>query len=137
MLRVGPPGTMTSSKTSCSVCGEPLEDHTEAICNACGKPYHLNQRSDVEGKDCGQVWISEEHLGLEFACDTCLNPPQEAVPGGLDDVLDIAEAAAAAAISEGELTAAAVGGQIRHRRTSSGTYLFERGDVLDFAQGRR
>ncbi|MEO9256626.1 MAG: hypothetical protein ABI305_13885 [Tepidiformaceae bacterium] len=100
-------------------------------------PYHLNQRADIEGKDCGQVWISEEHLGLEFACDTCLNAPDETTQAGLDDVLDIGEAAVVAGMSESELTEAAVGGSVRHRRTSSGTYLFERGDVLDFAQGRR
>ena len=128
---------MTSSESSCSVCGEPLEEHTRAICNACGLPYHLNQRADIEGKDCGQVWISEEHLGLEFACNTCLNPVDESAQGGLDDVLDAGEAATVAKMSEGELTQAAVAGQIRHRRTSSGIYLFERGDVLDFAQGRR
>lgn len=128
---------MTSTEDLCSVCGGLLEDHTRAICNACGLPYHLNQRADIEGKDCGQVWISEEHLGLEFACDTCLNLPDEMAQAGLDDVLDIGEAAAVAGMSEDELTEAAVGGRIRHRRTSSGIYLFERGDVLNFARGRQ
>lgn len=137
MLGRGPQATMTSAINSCSVCRELLESHTEAFCNACGLPYHLNQRQDLPGKDCGQVWINEEHLGLEYACDTCLNPVVELPPGALDDILDIAEAAAIAGITELLLTEAAVGGRLRHRRTSSGTYLFERGDVIDFAQGRR
>lgn len=126
---------MTSAKSSCSVCAEALEAHTTATCDSCGQQYHLNHRTDLPGKDCGQVWINEEHLGLEFACDTCLNPP--AVGGALDDVLDLGEAAAVARTSEDALAQAAAGGALRHRRTSGGTYLFERGDVIDFAQGRR
>ena len=137
MLRREPSPAMTSSKNSCSVCSELLQAHTEATCDSCGLPYHLNQRTDLPGKDCGEVWINEEHLGLEFACNTCLNPPIEAISGALDDILDAAEAAEVAGTSEAQLLAAATGGAIRHRRTAGGTYLFERGDVVDFARGRR
>lgn len=137
MLRRGPRRTMTSARISCSVCGEELEAHLEAWCNACGLPYHLNQRTDLPGKDCGQVWINEEFLALEFACETCLNPPKPVSEGALDDVLDMGEAAAAAGLSEPELRMAADDGRLRHRKTSSGVYLFERGDVIDFAQGRK
>ena len=42
-------------------------------------------RTDIPGKDCGQVWINEDHLALEFACDLCLHPPQAS---GLDEILD-------------------------------------------------
>ena len=136
MLRERPPTTMTSAKSSCSVCGEPLQPHTEASCDNCGLPFHLNQRTDLPGKDCGDVWINEEHLGLEFGCNTCLHPePQSA--GALDDVLDSSEAANAAGVGEPELVAAAAGGLIRHRRTANGTYLFQRGDVLEFGRNRR
>lgn len=121
---------MASSKNSCSVCGDPLEAHTEAYCNACGLAYHLNQRSDLPGRDCGEVWISEEHLALEFACYTCLNPLPPALEGGLDDVLDAAEAAAAAGLSEVALLELAASGMLRHRQTSSGVYLFERRDLV-------
>jgi hypothetical protein len=137
MLRRGLSSAMTSSKNSCSVCSEPLEQHTEATCDNCGLLYHLNHRTDLPGKDCGQVWINEDHLGLQFACDTCLDPPLEALSGALDDILDAAEAAEVAGTSEHQLVAAATGGAIRHRRTATGTYLFERGDVIHFAQGRR
>ena len=59
MLRAGHHSTMTSTAIICSVCNEPLEAHTEAYCDACGLPYHLNQRTDLPGKDCGDVWINE------------------------------------------------------------------------------
>lgn len=132
MLRVEPVVTMTTLEITCSVCGEPLEAHTEAYCDNCGKPYHLNQRTDLPGKDCGQVWISEEHLSLEFGCDNCLRPepPAEA----LDDILDSSEAAALAGFDESVLIAAADRGAIRHRKTARGVYLFERGDVVAFNQ---
>jgi hypothetical protein len=29
-------------------------------------------RNDSEGKDCGDVWINEQYLSLEFACFVCL-----------------------------------------------------------------
>jgi hypothetical protein len=106
-----------------------------AECNACGRPYHLNQRNDLAGDDCGEVWISEEHLGLEFACNTCLHPV--AAPADLDEILDAGEAAAVAGLSEAALTEAAMAGQLRHRRTSGGVLLFERRDVVTFVQGRR
>jgi hypothetical protein len=105
----------------------------EAYCGVCGNLYHLNSRADLPGEDCGQVWINEEHLGLEFACNTCLNPPAEPPAAALDDVLDLSEAAVAAGLAEQVLERAAQLGHIKHRRTSSGILLFERGDVLAFA----
>lgn len=92
----------------------------------CGRIYHLNQRTDLPGKDCGQVWINEDHLALEYACDTCLNPP---AVHSLDDILDLDEAAAAAGITPEALRARAELGSVRHRKTAGGTYLFERRDL--------
>jgi len=43
-----------------------------AECNWCDRRYHLNQRNDVDAKDCGRVWIDEQYLALQFACDDCL-----------------------------------------------------------------
>jgi hypothetical protein len=57
----------------CVVCGEPVDEKTSSICDNCGERFHLNPRSDVSGKDCGAVWINEQHLGLEFACQRCLD----------------------------------------------------------------
>jgi hypothetical protein len=65
--------TETAPETyDCAVCGEVAAAAMSAECNWCGRRYHLNQRNDVEGKDCGQVWIDEQYLALQFACDECL-----------------------------------------------------------------
>ena len=56
----------------CVVCGEPAHPGMSAECNWCDGRYHLNQRNDVEAKDCGQVWIDEQYMALQFACDNCL-----------------------------------------------------------------
>lgn len=124
----------------CTVCTEALETHTEATCNSCGRYYHLNQRVDLPGRDCGQVWINEEHFALEFACNPCLTAhaaPGQVDAASLDDVLDASEAASVAGIAEGALVAAAEAGRVRHRRTGSGVYLFTRRDILAFASTAR
>jgi hypothetical protein len=54
-----------------------------AECNWCDQRYHLNQRNDVEAPDCGQVWIDEQFLALQFACSNCFNSdaaPERAAP---------------------------------------------------------
>ncbi|HXF50848.1 MAG TPA: hypothetical protein VNM43_04125 [Dehalococcoidia bacterium] len=56
----------------CIVCGEPVDETNSSICNGCGGRYHLNQRNDRPGKDCGDVWINEQYLALEFGCANCL-----------------------------------------------------------------
>ncbi len=124
---------MNDELNICSVCNEPVEPHTDSICGLCGLTFHLNQREDLPGKDCGQVWINEEHLGLEFGCQTCLDksaPQQQestgAAAGSLDDILDLAEAAAALGVPEDDLRAWTDRGDVPHRKTSSGTLLFER-----------
>jgi hypothetical protein len=57
---------------TCTVCGEQVDARMSAECNWCDGRYHLNQRNDVEGEDCGAVWIDEQYLALQFACNTCL-----------------------------------------------------------------
>ena len=56
----------------CVVCGEEADERTSSVCHYCGERFHLNQRNDTEGKDCGSVWINEQFLALEFACQRCL-----------------------------------------------------------------
>lgn len=56
----------------CVVCGETAAEAMSAECNWCDGRYHLNQRNDVEAKDCGAVWIDEQYLALQFACQNCL-----------------------------------------------------------------
>ena len=57
---------------TCVVCREPMTAAMSAECNWCDQRFHLNQRNDVEGKDCGEVWIDEQFLALQFACQNCL-----------------------------------------------------------------
>ena len=57
----------------CAVCREPADDTSSAVCNNCGERFHLNQRNDKPGKDCGAVWIDDRFLALEFACQRCLD----------------------------------------------------------------
>lgn len=66
----------------CAICGEPGDQKNTSICNSCGDPFHLNQRNDTPGKDCGAVWINEQFLALEFACQRCLDgdAPRPAAP---------------------------------------------------------
>lgn len=71
------PATIT-----CSVCGEPAPIAMTAACNWCDQRYHLNQRNDIEGKDCGAVWIDEQYMALQFACNTCLSDPARAAGAG-------------------------------------------------------
>lgn len=98
----------------------------------CGRPYHLNRRSDRPGRDCGEVWIDENHLALQFACNSCLHP-EPAAP--LNDILDAAEAALVVGMPEAALVAAAEAGEVRHRRTGSGVYLFVRTDLMALQRG--
>ncbi len=63
-----------SAEIACAVCGEPADESTTTVCGVCDQRFHLNQRNDVQGKDCGRVWIDEQFLSLRFACFNCLRP---------------------------------------------------------------
>jgi len=67
---------MTNAMT-CGVCGERADEDSSQLCNNCEGRFHLRMRDDAGGKDCGEVWINEQYMSLEFACFTCLNggPP--------------------------------------------------------------
>lgn len=102
--------------------------------------FHLQQRQDVPGKDCGDVWIDEESLGLDFACFTCIEAQSveeqpAAEPVGLDDVLDLTEAAASINWNENDLAMAAEAGRVKHRRTAGGILLFLRRDLFALTGG--
>lgn len=57
---------------TCAVCGETALESNSALCGECDQRFHLNLRRDVDGKDCGDVWIDEQFLSLRFACFNCL-----------------------------------------------------------------
>ena len=126
--------SMATNETArvCAVCDEPVEPHTDSLCGSCGKTFHLNQRADMPGKDCGDVWINGEHLGLEFTCQTCLESAAQAASTStaLNEILDLPESAALLGMAESELLAKAKNGEIQHRKTAGGLLLFERGALL-------
>jgi hypothetical protein len=63
---------MRTGESVCTVCGEAAQESNSAVCTECDQRFHLNLRSDVDGKDCGDVWIHEQDLSLRFACFACL-----------------------------------------------------------------
>jgi hypothetical protein len=74
---------------TCAVCGETAEERLLSSCSNCGEVFHLNPRNDVPGKDCGSVWINDNHLALEFACQRCLDggAASEAAPASQPRIL--------------------------------------------------
>ncbi len=62
---------------TCTVCSEAAPAGSASVCHSCGEPFHLNERNDVEGKDCGAVWIDEQYQALRFGCQRCLDQGQQ------------------------------------------------------------
>jgi hypothetical protein len=62
---------------TCVICNKPTGDETTAHCTFCAKPFHLSMRNDITIDECGEVWINDVHLGLEFACRSCLEGANE------------------------------------------------------------
>ena len=60
------------TQEACVVCGERLDAVNVAVCGECGGRYHLVMKTDQPGKDCGDVWLNEVYLALQFACFNCL-----------------------------------------------------------------
>jgi hypothetical protein len=70
--------------TACTVCGQAEADpRLLQFCFECGNAFHLNPRTDVEGRDCGDAWIGES-LGVEYYCQTCIDRMQAASLGQSD-----------------------------------------------------
>jgi hypothetical protein len=57
---------------TCVVCGEAVDETNSAVCQGCNRRYHLVLRQGEQGKDCGDVWINEAFMSLQFACFNCL-----------------------------------------------------------------
>ena len=56
----------------CAVCGREEETPLLQRCFECGADFHLNPRNDVDGIDCGDVWIGDM-LGGRFYCQRCID----------------------------------------------------------------
>ena len=70
-------GVGPGERPDCTVCAAPVESGASAICSGCAEPFHLvltNEAAtnEVAGKNCGEVWLNEEFLALEFGCARCL-----------------------------------------------------------------
>ena len=64
---------MTASETQvCHVCSGEIGDLELADCLLCGKQFHLQLIEGAAGADCGDVWIDDEVLALQFACQPCI-----------------------------------------------------------------
>jgi hypothetical protein len=57
---------------TCHVCGQAADDTDSAICLECDRRFHLRLVADSDGPECGEVWINEQFLSMEFACNRCL-----------------------------------------------------------------
>ena len=68
------PNTGSSNAPQCVVCADAVAEDASALCNNCGKPFHLILTNDGVGKDCGEVWLNEDFMALEFGCQNCLAP---------------------------------------------------------------
>jgi hypothetical protein len=71
---------LAEAAPACHVCGETLAGEL-TYCNNCDRPFHLRQREGSEERDCGEVWINEQYMALEYACDVCLGKQSAAGQG--------------------------------------------------------
>ena len=56
----------------CVVCSEEVPAVMQSFCGTCDKLFHLNQRKDIRAKECGEVWLDGERMGLMFRCENCV-----------------------------------------------------------------
>ena len=64
---------LAGDAAACAVCDEPLRPDAQADCYSCGRFFHLGLTADSDVADCGQVWIDDEVLALQFACNRCID----------------------------------------------------------------
>ena len=63
---------VTEDTWPCSVCGEPAGPDNRSDCYRCGEYFHLRLTTTATGPDCGDVWLDDEVMALQFACRNCL-----------------------------------------------------------------
>lgn len=64
--------TVSEETWPCNVCGEPAGPEARSDCYRCGEYFHLRLTTTATGPDCGDVWIDDEVMALQFACRNCL-----------------------------------------------------------------
>lgn len=70
----------TADGLPCAVCARPLCPDAQADCYSCGQYFHLGLTANSDVEDCGQVWLDDEVLALQFACNSCLEAQSGAAP---------------------------------------------------------
>lgn len=65
--------TEASDGIACTVCGDSAPADGRSDCYVCGEYFHLRLTNTAEGPDCGDVWIDDEVMALQFACRRCLD----------------------------------------------------------------
>jgi hypothetical protein len=62
---------MSAMPEPCSVCqlsiGEPRQ---RGACDECGRPFHLNLRTDIDAVSCGAAYVSAA-CGMNVYCNPC------------------------------------------------------------------
>ncbi|MCY4620022.1 MAG: hypothetical protein OXD50_15920 [Chloroflexi bacterium] len=64
--------SVTEDTWPCSVCGELAGPDARSDCYRCGEYFHLRLTTTATGPDCGDVWLDDEVMALQFACRNCL-----------------------------------------------------------------
>ena len=95
----------TADEPSCAVCGRPLRPDAQADCYSCGQYFHLGLTANSDVEDCGQVWLDDEVLALQFACNRCLEAQNDATPSDAAEDEAAREAPPRVARAEPELSA--------------------------------
>ena len=75
MTDAASPAADGPSASACVVCAAPLQTDAQADCYRCGGYFHLALTTNSSVEDCGQVWIDDEVMALQFACNGCLDEP--------------------------------------------------------------
>ena len=68
----------------CHVCDGEIGDLELADCLLCGRQFHLQMVEGAAGADCGDAWIDDEVLALQFACRPCIEKHVGANAAGSD-----------------------------------------------------
>jgi len=71
----------------CVVCDEPAAPEARSDCYRCGAYFHLRLTTTATGPDCGDVWIDDEVMALQFACHSCLAEQRGESTTAPDDAL--------------------------------------------------
>lgn len=55
----------------CYVCKRPIEEpRLRGECDECGRPFHLNLRTDIKALSCGAAYVGTA-CGMSVYCDPC------------------------------------------------------------------